>query len=96
MPENLLDVVDAMLEKAVRASEVAIDAAHGEAEFVIATALAERAELRRRAGVEPDDHAAIGPLERQLVVAQYGGTGLPEGQGQRGLPRALVAREHHP
>ena len=52
-PEDLLAVVDAMLEKAVRASEVALDQARSDALLVVATAMGESAEALRREGIDP-------------------------------------------
>ncbi len=63
-PGDLLGVVDAMLDKAMQATEVALEAARGEAAFTIASARREGAEALRRAGLDPSslDWAGSTPL----------------------------------
>jgi hypothetical protein len=96
VPEDLLAVVDTMLQRAVRASEVAIDAAHGEADFILATALAERADLLRRSGVEPRDLSVIdldrsaGKGPRRRVSPPPAAKELWKAVGRVGRPAAVT------
>lgn len=54
VPADLLGVVDAMLEKATAASELALASAEREASFLVDRAMAEGAEVVRRAGLDPN------------------------------------------
>ena len=53
VPADLLGVVDAMLEKAIAASELALASAEREASFIIDRAMADGSETVRRAGLDP-------------------------------------------
>jgi hypothetical protein len=53
VPADLLGVVDAMLEKAMAASELALASAEREASFIVDRAMADGAEVVRRAGLDP-------------------------------------------
>ena len=59
VPTDLLGVVDVMLEKAVQASEVALDAARSEAAFIVAGAITESVEALRRVGLDPSVLPAV-------------------------------------
>ena len=60
VPADLLGVVDAMLEKAIGASELALASAEREASFIVDRAMADGAEMVRRAGLDP----AVVPTDR--------------------------------
>ena len=66
-PGDLLGVVDAMLEKAVRASAVALEAARGEAAFIVASATSESAEELRRVGLDASALAPVRSTPRPAV-----------------------------
>jgi hypothetical protein len=61
VPTDLLGVVDVMLEKAVEASELALEAARSEASFIVASAITESVEALRRVGL---DSSALPPIRR--------------------------------
>jgi hypothetical protein len=77
VPADLLAVVDAMLEKATAASALALAAAEREAAFLIDRAMADGAEVVRRAGLDP------------TVVM----TGRPSGSAPRSVVAAPTAAE---
>jgi hypothetical protein len=71
VPADLLGVVDAMLEKAIAASELALASAEREASFIIDRAMADGSEVLRRAGLDPSvllsDGSSV-PAARSVVA----------------------------
>lgn len=67
VPTDLLGVVDVMLEKAIQASELALEAARSEAAFIVASAITESVEALRRVGLDP---SVLPPVRRPAATIQ--------------------------
>jgi hypothetical protein len=67
IPADLLAVVDAMLEKAVGASELALASVEQEASFIVDSAMADGVEVVRRAGIDP---AVVALVPRPVAAAR--------------------------